>query len=379
MNHSLRITPVEFGTPDFTTFLDLPWKLHGHEPNWVPTMLRLQQKDFLNPKKGPFFEFGEAQYFLAWRGDTPVGRLSAHVNRNYDAFHGPDTGFFGFFVCQDDAEAAAALIDTAAAWVKARGKTRLLGPLGFGIYDEVGVLIDRYELPPAVMQVFNPPYYPALLEGTGLAKSIDWKGFRGLPTEEMREVAQRRLNEALEKTNLTFRKPSPAEVLKRVEEVRLIFNETWKRNWGHVPFTPKQFKAVLTELRPMLRTRFMRAFYDEQDRLAAFIITIPDINYAIKDANGRLNLMGLFKLIKAAWFSPVKNVRTIIMGVKEEYQGQSLHHAFIAATYLQLLDTPSLEWWDCSLIVETNIPMIRAMRAYKAPMGQTWRIYEKAL
>ncbi|GAB7080235.1 hypothetical protein [Megalodesulfovibrio paquesii] len=378
MHQSLRITPVEFGTPGFTTFLDLPWKIHGDDPCWVP-MLRAQQKDLLNPSKGPFFEFGEVQYFVAWRGDEPVGRLSAHVSRNYDEFHEPGTGFFGFFICKDDQEAATALVEAAGAWLRQRGKTRILGPMGFGIYDEVGILLDCYDYVPAIMQVYNPPYYPALMEGAGLGKAVDWYAFRGKPSEEMRPVAERRLKDALDKTTLTFRKPSPAEVIQRAEEVRVIFNETWKRNWGHVPFTPKQFKAVLAELRPMLRTRFMRAFYDDQNRLAAFIITIPDINYAIKAADGRLSPKGLYHIAKAAFFSPVKHVRTIIMGVKEEYQGQSLHHAFIAATYLQLLDTPSLEWWDCSLIVETNLPMIRAMRAYKAPRGQTWRIYEKPL
>lgn len=372
----LQVTRVNYGDPNFKAFFDLPWKIQGNDPNWVP-MLRFQQRAIFNPKKGPFFEFGEAQYFVAWRGDEAVGRLSAHVNSNYDAAQDAHTGFFGFFECRDDQEAATALLQAAAKWCKARGKTRILGPLGFGIYDEVGILIDHFESFPAMMQVHNPPYYPTLMEGAGMEKAIDWIALRGLPLEELRPKMERFVNGFAERTTLTVRKPAPSEVVKRADEVREIFNESWKHNWGHVPFTKKHFASVLSELRPMLRTKYTRAAYDADDRLAAFVITIPSLNPALKVLNGCLHPYGIWRLIKDGWLSPPKHLRTVLVGARGEHQGAGAPLALLAASYLEFLDTPSLEWWDLSLIVETNKPIIRMLRTFKAPIEQTWRIYER--
>ncbi|MFA5112613.1 MAG: hypothetical protein WC443_14470, partial [Desulfobaccales bacterium] len=100
-------------------FLRLPWRLYQGDPYWVPPLLP-QQRDFLDPKRGPFFEIGEARYFIAYRDSQPVGRLSAHINRLHDSYHGPETGFFGFFESIPDQEVAAALFEAAGDWLRRR-------------------------------------------------------------------------------------------------------------------------------------------------------------------------------------------------------------------------------------------------------------------
>lgn len=376
---TLRVTPVDYGAPAFQAFLLLPWKCNRQDPNWVPPLL-VQQKSVLNPRKGPFFEHGEAQYFVAWRGDEPVGRLSAHVNHAYEAVHDTRTGFFGFFECEDNQETADALLDAAAAWLAARGKTRIQGPMGFGIYDEVGCLVSGFEIFPAIMQVQNPPCYQRLLEGWGLEKAVDWVALGGVPQQSEREKMAKGLEEALAKNgDLVMRRPKPREILQRVEEVRQMFNDTWSENWGHVPFSPRHFKNVLAELRPMLRTRYMQAFYNENNEMVAFAITIPDCNRALQAMDGRLGVRGVMRLVREGWLKPPSRVRTVILGVRRDYQRRMLHAALIGANYLQMLDTPSLEWWDMSLIVETNKPVIRLAKYYKAPISKVWRIYQKEL
>jgi len=46
----------------------------------------MDAKKRLDPKKNPFFAHAEAQYFLAWRDGQPVGRISAHIDRNFNEF-----------------------------------------------------------------------------------------------------------------------------------------------------------------------------------------------------------------------------------------------------------------------------------------------------
>ena len=136
---TLVIAPVA-GQADLDAFIRYAWEIYCDDPLWVPPLIPMQ-REFLDRDKGPFFEFGQAEYFLARRGGRIVGRISAQVNGLYEKHHDAGTGFFGFFECENNRETAHALFDAAAAWVRARGKTRILGPLSFSIYDEVGLLV----------------------------------------------------------------------------------------------------------------------------------------------------------------------------------------------------------------------------------------------
>ena len=117
---SLVITPAA-GAADMDAFIRFAWEIYRDDPLWVPPLIPMQ-RDFLDPAKGPFFEFGEAQYFLARRDGKIVGRISAHVNGLYEKYHDAETGFFGFFECENNRETAHALFDAAADWVRAKGK-----------------------------------------------------------------------------------------------------------------------------------------------------------------------------------------------------------------------------------------------------------------
>jgi len=111
----ITVSPVENDTA-LWEFLRLPWHIYQGDPYWVPPILS-HQRQFLDPRRGPFFEIGEARYFLASRDGRVVGRLSAHINRLHDTCHGPETGFFGFFESIPDPDVAAALFEAAAAWL----------------------------------------------------------------------------------------------------------------------------------------------------------------------------------------------------------------------------------------------------------------------
>ena len=58
---------------------------------------------------------------MAFRGDEPVGRISAHENNQHIRVHRDGAGFFGFFECIDDQAVASGLLDAAATWLAERG------------------------------------------------------------------------------------------------------------------------------------------------------------------------------------------------------------------------------------------------------------------
>src|SRR5919109_4776477 len=104
---SLEVRPVH-SRGDLMRFIKLPWRLYRNAPLWVPPLVS-ERRRHLDRERNPFFEHAEAEYFLALRDGRPVGRISAHIDRNLNEFQGNDWGLFGWFECEDDPEAAAAL------------------------------------------------------------------------------------------------------------------------------------------------------------------------------------------------------------------------------------------------------------------------------
>src|SRR3954469_3365595 len=146
---AVQVEPVR-SRRELNAFIKLPFRLYAGERYWVPPIIA-DRKRFLDRSKNPFFEHGEAEYFLAWRDGRAVGRITAQVDRNLWAFQSNRWGQFGFFEVEDDQEAATALIDAAEAWVRAKGCDRLVGPFDFTTNDECGVLVQGFDQLPVVL------------------------------------------------------------------------------------------------------------------------------------------------------------------------------------------------------------------------------------
>ncbi len=108
----LDVRPVR-SKRDLKRFIKLPWRIYRNAGNWVPPLI-MERKRHLDREKNPFFEHAEAEYFLAWRDGEPVGRITAHVDHRFNEFQRNRRGQFGFFECEDDAEAAEALLERGA-------------------------------------------------------------------------------------------------------------------------------------------------------------------------------------------------------------------------------------------------------------------------
>jgi hypothetical protein len=353
-------------------FLRLPWEIYRQDPLWVPPLLP-EQRRFLDPKRGPFFEIGEARYFLAYRNGRPVGRITAQVNHAYEQHHDRETGFFGFFECQPDAEAAAALCQAAAEWLAGRGKTRLVGPLNFSVYDEMGLLVEGFDSPPAILQTHNPPYYLDLLTELGFTKVMDWLALRITDRQVDQTAMERTLSKILQGQPLVLRTLRRGEMRRRAQEVYELFNEAWEPNWGHVPLSRRQFDNLFRELAPLIRPELVNLILHD-DRVVAFSITVPDLNPVVQELNGRLTPWGRLRLWYAARFAPLRKVRALVLGVHQPYQGKRLHYALVLNTYLHLLRHTPCEACDLSLIPENLTSYLKALKSLGAKHYKTFRV-----
>jgi hypothetical protein len=155
------VAPVH-GKSDLEAFISLPWRIYADDPAWVPP-LRREVYAFLDREHHPFYRHGAAQAFLARRGADVVGRVLASDDPNYNARHDTDVGMFGLFESTDDPAVASVLMETAAGWLRERGRTAVLGPIEYSTNYTCGLLVEGFDTPPRILMNHQPPYYRGLL------------------------------------------------------------------------------------------------------------------------------------------------------------------------------------------------------------------------
>lgn len=375
---TLVITPVA-GQADLDAFIRFAWEIYRDDPLWVPPLVPMQ-REFLDRNKGPFFEFGQAEYFLARREGRVVGRISAQVNGLYEKHHDAETGFFGFFECEDNRETAHALFDAAAAWVRERGKTRILGPLSFSIYDEVGLLVYGYDSPPCMMQTHNPPYYEDLVTSWGFAKTYDWYAYRicWKPGMDAKKLAKMR-DAILTRQKCKILPIERNDFAKRGPQIKELFNDIWGKNWGHIPLTDSQFRDIFVTLQPLVRPDLESMILDGDD-IVAFSVVSPDMNRSVKKFNGKFGLWQKLRLLWDCRVRPLTHCRAIIMGVAKSHQWKRLHHAIILNIIVNFLEKhPKMEYCDCSLIPESLEQWNKTLLDYGGERYKIFRLYDRAV
>jgi len=357
-------------------FIRLPWRIHRSHERWVPPLI-WERKQFLNRKKNPYFEHAEAEYFIAWRGGDPVGRITAMVDRQFNDYHDWKWGTFGFFECLDDAEAASALVDTADAWVRERGCDRLVGPMDFTMNDEVGILIEGFDLRPMLKQPWHPPYYQGLMEeACGLTKAQDllmWNlevGDRSSVLPVIDELA----DQVGPKHGITIRhmrkKDMEAEVRRFVE----VYNAAWSKNWGFVPISEGEMKQTAKDMKLIIDEDWLWVAETKEGETVGVALTIPDFNQAIEKANGRLLPFGWARILRQK--PKIDRVRVGFLGVKPEYQ----HTGVAAKFYVEHFETASWKPQDggeMGWILESNEAMNRGMEAMGGRVVKKYRLYER--
>jgi GNAT superfamily N-acetyltransferase len=373
----VTVRPVA-GNRDLKRFIELPYRLRRDDPQWVPP-LRFERRQFLDRRKNPYFEHAEAEYFLAEREGEVVGRITAQVDRRWDEFQDGSDGMFGFLELENDSEVARALVDAACAWVRGRGRERILGPMDFTTNDECGLLVDGYDREPIILQPWQPPYYKELLEGLGMTKAMDmrmwdlWLGKlkEGNEFDPMIEAAAK----IAEEKGVVVRNMRKRELEAEIGRFMEVYNEAWSRNWGFVPITEAEVAFQARNLKPILVEDW--AMIAEQNGVVVgAALTLPDFNQVLKKMNGRLFPFGWWHVLTGR--RQIDRVRVFALGVKREYQ----HLGVAAALYKRHRETAEYmpqKGGQTGWILETNKSMNRAMEGMGGTIAATYRLYELEL
>jgi len=370
---SLEVRPVR-SRSELNAFVKLPFRLYRDEPNWVAPLI-FERKQFLNRSKNPWFEHGRAEYFLAWRDGRPAGRITAQVDDHFQRFQGHSWGQFGFFECEDDQEAASALLDAAEAWLRAEGADRMVGPSDFTTNDECGLLVEGHERTPLILSPWTHPYYLRLMERAGMTKAMDllmWE----LHIQD-RDKVHPAIWEMAEKVSTEhgvvvrpFRKRELEAEIGRFMEV---YNEAWERNWGFVPLTEHEVRHYAKQLKPILSEDW--AYVAEKDgETVGAALTLPDYNQVLRHMRGRVLPFGW---AKALWYrGKIDRVRVFALGVKRKWQHTGVAAKFYERHFDAAARTPQTGG-EMGWILETNDAMNRAMEGMGGRVVRRFRMFER--
>lgn len=367
---------------EFKALFEFPWTLYKGDPNWVPPLLSMR-RDLLDKQKNPAWaEYMEGDYFAAWRGDQMVGTIVAFINHRHNEFHKEHVGWFGLFEVYDDAEAATALLMTAAEWVKARGYDAIRGPQTFTTHEDCGILVDGFTRPVLLMP-YNYPYYARLVEGAGFHKAMDLYSFhlsRQGALEHHTGDRLKRLTEAVMKRNkITVRKIDAKNLKVDFALFKELYNAAWDKNWGFVPMTPRELDAMVESLGQFFDAD--KAFFGEVNgQPAGFVMGIPDFNQVLHKVYPRPGVPEVWSLLQALWHWKIRPVidtaRIPLMGVKEEYREKGVAAVLYYHVLEALLADPRIQHSDSGWILEVNENMVSIALSFGCTIYKTHRIYE---
>jgi GNAT superfamily N-acetyltransferase len=373
MNNSITIQPVA-SKKDSERFIKFQWEIYKNIPQWVPPLL-MDRRKLMDKQKNPFYQHSAAEFYLAFRDGKIVGRIGAIVNDNHNKEHHENIGFFGFFECINDQTVADALFIAAHNWLKAKGVTAVRGPATPSVNDEYGLLIDGFDLPPVFLMSYNPPYYQTLIEKAGYKKVKDLYAYL-FSQESVMDPKLVRVSEMVKKREgLTFRTLNMDDFENEITRVRDLYNRAWQYNWGAVPMTDDEFKALAKDLKPVVIPELV-VFAEYKGEPIGFSLTLPDLNQAFKhNPNGGL-LRGLLAILM--YKKKIHLARIITLGVIRERQKTGAGGVLFYECARRAIEIGYGEG-EAGWILEDNIMMNRGAELMNGKRYKTYRIFEHAL
>ena len=269
-------------------FVQFYYDLYQGCPQWVPPLF-MDAYLPLNRKKHPFFEYADADFFVAEKDGKVVGRICAGVNKRFNEYHKIKKAQFYFFDSIDEPDVARALFDATFDWARQRGLDTLIGPKGLSPFDGYGLQIEGLDKRQMMtMMNYNYPYYQKLVESLGFEKEVDFVSCY-LPAEAFRipERVERIAQWAQKRGNLWVKHfKSKKELVSWAQRIGETYNRTFINNWEYYPFSQGDIDYAVQNVFNVADHHLIKLIMHGDD-IVGFLFAFPDVSAAIQRAQGR--------------------------------------------------------------------------------------------
>jgi hypothetical protein len=226
----------------------------------------------------------------------------------------------------------------------------------------------------------DPVYATARLEALGYVKEKDVYAYL-LDTSAPLSSSTRRMLDRPLPSSVRLRRLNFKDYANDIRRMVAIFNDAWSGNWGFVPITEVEADEMAKRMKMLLDDRLVW-FAELDGEAVAFIVTLPNINEAIRDLQGRLFPFGWVKLLWRLKAHRVKSARVPLMGVRRSIAGTLIGSALplqLIGTALAASAVFGFHSIELSWILEDNRPMRRILDRLGARAYKTYRVFGKKL
>ncbi|WP_374294211.1 N-acetyltransferase [Sphingomonas sp.] len=384
MADTLTIRPV-LTQRDRKAFVDLPFRLYADDPNWVPP-LKGEALGLITPEKNGWYSHAKAQLFLAEEKGRVVGRISAHIDTlaltmPAEQGFGPGIGQWGLMDAERQ-DVFQALLAAAEGWLREQGMTRAMGPVSQSIWEEPGLLVDGYDHAPTIMMGHAKPEYRGWIEGAGYGVIKQLFTYELDITQEFPPIVKRIIQSGEKNPRIRVREVNKAKFEEEAAIILDILNDAWADNWGFVPLTPPEIKDVGVKLKPIVFNDLIR-IAELDGKPVAFMITLPDLNEAIKPLNGSLLPFGWAKLLLWLRKPQVRTMRVPLMGVRKDLQSSRMASqlAFMMIEYIRRASVTKYgaSRGEIGWILDDNQGMRSIAETIQSRVNKTYNVYARDL
>lgn len=361
------------------TFLTFPWRVYKGDPLWVPPLLSERLKT-IDPNQGAFFQRGEAEFFIAWRGTRPVGTICCAEDRSAHAAHTWKDCVFGFFECVDDYKVAQALFDYAAGWALQHGLDALYGPFNLDYEDAYGVLIEGRDRPPVVLCGHTPPYYQGFFERYGFVPprgdNIAFAADLNLESPKIQRLG--RLAEKVRRRgHFRVRSADLAHWDDEIDCVYSLINRALEHLPGHIPWRREALMSVLEPFKQFADPELILFAEKADGETVGWFPGIPNLNEALIHANG---LRYPWNYLPLFWYMRHRpaclSVKSVL--VPPEYWDTGVA-ALLFDELVRRAVAKGYRWADFSLTSDDNPRTPQLAEHMGAKIYKRYRVYRKWL
>jgi len=353
-------------------FVQFPFQLYTENDYWVPP-LRKDFREVMDKSQHPYYEHSQADFFVARSQKEVLGRIAAVYNQKFNEFNDSRTASFYYFDCINDPEVSRVLFDKVFEWAREKGAKQVIGPKGLLQGDGIGLLIDGFDIPPAMGIPYNSPYYKNLIENVGFSKKSDYfSGYLETSTQLPQQVF--RVAKKVKERKGYFVKSfkSKSALLQEAPRIREVYNEAFAGGEGFRPITVEEMEVIANQMLAIADPRLIKLVYQD-DSVIGFLFAYPNIWKGLQKSKGKLWPLGWFHLWRDMRSTKWVDVNGI--GILPKHQGWGAS----AVLYVELEKTIrefGFKHAETVQIREDNTESMGEHRLLNVEWYKTHRVYQ---
>lgn len=361
------------------SFIRFNCELYKGNPYFVPDLYE-DMCVTLNKQKNAAFEFCDADYFLAYKGDEIVGRVAAIINNKANEKWGTRAVRFGWIDFIDDEEVSAKLMEAVENWGRERGMHEVHGPLGFTDFDPEGLLIEGFDRVSTMATIYNYPYYSQHLERLGYEKDVDWVEYLFKVPDKNWEKTERISALVAKRYKLHVVKCDSRRALaKRYGKALFeLVNEAYAPLYGFSSLSDGQIKQFINSYLPLIDLRLISLVADAEDNLVGIGVSLTSYATALQKSGGKLFPFGWIHFLKPLFDRRPKRLDFLLMAVKPEYQSRGVNALIINDLLPRYIEMGIVDI-ESNPELETNTKIQSQWEMFEKEQHKRRRAYKKEL